>query len=163
MIASLWAEPIPFLLFQNKTVFSQAFSAPNLTSNFGNGLTISTCTSDTISFSASGDAGGSLQYEFFRYRSGSLSSLHSSPGPQNAGTFTASNFLNNDQVIARVWNTSQASATALTNTITVQVSEYPQLVSFSSNVIGNVICNQEPVTFSASSTSLNIQYQFCYT
>ena len=88
----LCSTTLLFLLFQNEAVFSQAFSAPNLTSNYGNELTISSCTSDTITFSASGDAGGNLQYEFFRYRSGSLSSLHSTPGPQNAATLTASDF-----------------------------------------------------------------------
>lgn len=151
---------IVVLLTGFNVLFSQAVIAPSLISNLGSDSTITVCASDTVTFTASGDTDGGLLYEFYLIRNGTTSSLNSTTGPQNSATYTGNHFLDDDQVFTRIWNTTQASATALTNTITINVNKYPSLIGLVSNQTGNVICNREEVIFTASSVSTNVLYHF---
>ena len=138
-------------------LFSQFITAPSLSTNLGNGPTIASCTSDTLVFTASGDATGTLEYQFFRVRGGVTSEL---TVRQSASVLATNVFINNDQVVARVWNTSQGDINALTNTITLELTDYPQLISLRSDQVGNVVCNTESVELTASSASTNVLFQF---
>ncbi len=80
-------------------------SPPTLTSTYGSGSIISVCTSDTVTFTASGDVGPTANDAEFKIilAGASIYPVGGAPGPQATLSFSSYSLQNGDHVVATVY------------------------------------------------------------
>ena len=150
-----------FLLFQLTAVKAQVLTVPKLNSTLGNTATITTCDAGTVTFTATGDSGPTaLDVEFRIDRGGTIIYPLGAPGPQPVTSFSTNSLQDGDIVYARVWTYDNGGGNALTNSITFDIDTFPGAIDFSSDALNNTICNDEMVSFTASSTVSTTLFQY---
>ena len=157
----LLCSVILLLLMQLTAVKVQVLTVPKLNSTLGNTATITTCDAGTVTFTATGDSGPTaLDVEFRIDRGGTIIYPLGAPGPQPVTSFSTNSLQDGDIVYARVWTYDNGGGNALTNSITFDIYTFPGVINFSSDALNNTICNDEMVSFTASSTVSTTLFQY---
>ena len=98
--------------------------------------------------------------EFRIDRGGTIIYPLGAPGPQPVTSFSTNSLQDGDIVYARVWTYDNGGGNALTNSITFDIDTFPGAIDFSSDALNNTICNDEMVSFTASSTVSTTLFQY---
>ena len=148
------------LLLQCLTAVAQVITIPTLSSSLGSTSTITLCQFDSVIFTATGDSGLTpLEYEFWIDRGGTII-FPLGNGRQPQSSFSTNILQQGDIVYARVWTYDNGGGNALTNTITINLDEFSEPISFSSDAINNIICGDEIVEFTVSNVVSTSLFQF---
>ena len=149
------------LLMQLTAEEAQVLTVPKLNSTLGNTATINTCDAGTVTFTATGDSGPTaLDVEFRIDHGGTIIYPLGAPGPQPVTSFSTNSLQDGDIVYARVWTYDNGGGNALTNSITFDIDTFQGAIDFSSDALNNTICNDEMVSFTASSTVSTTLFQY---
>jgi len=148
------------LLMQLTAVQAQILTVPKLNSTLGNTATITTCDAGTVTFKATGDSGPTALDVEFRIDRGGTTIYPLGIGRQPITSFATNTLQDGDIVYALVWTNDNGGGNALTNSITFDIDTFPGAIDFSSDALNNTICNDEMVSFTASSTVSTTLFQY---